>query len=284
MQTLKKILLATDFSDSAANAGQFAKALASDGQTELHIVAVHLIPVDGAVPESRSLLYEEDRKQLDNYDPGSGLKTVKSLEEGLAAAPLIVDYARNHDIDLIAIGTHSRRGLARFFLGSVAAEVVRSASVSVLVAGPGHSPEPQTYQCIAAPVDLSDPSLAALREAAAIAENHDARLMAIHVVDTSMLPLYSGDDPHRMREQAQEALTSFIKTSGVTTPVEPVITNGKTHTQITEQAEVLGADLIVMGATGRGAVEGLLLGSATSRVLRMAPCPVLVHRGETTGF
>ena len=45
-----------------------------------------------------------------------------------------VDYAREHDIDRIAIGTRSRRVVARFFPGSVAAEVVRNAPMLVLLA------------------------------------------------------------------------------------------------------------------------------------------------------
>lgn len=48
-------------------------------------------------------------------------------------APVIVEYAEEHDIDHIVIGSHGRRGLSRFLLGSIAESVVRRSPVSVTV-------------------------------------------------------------------------------------------------------------------------------------------------------
>ena len=52
------------------------------------------------------------------------------------AAEVIVDYARDKDFDMIIMGTHGRRGLERFTLGSVAARVVKDATVPVLIINP----------------------------------------------------------------------------------------------------------------------------------------------------
>jgi nucleotide-binding universal stress UspA family protein len=57
----------------------------------------------------------------------------------LASSPAvaILDDAQSHNMDLIALATHGRGGLARLFLGSVADKVVRGASVTVLLQRPG---------------------------------------------------------------------------------------------------------------------------------------------------
>lgn len=278
MRPIKRILLATDFSDSAENAARFATALAADREAELHVLTVHLM--NALIAETSTKLYEEHKKRLEDYDPAPDLKVVKTIEHGATAAPVVADYAREHDIDLIAIGTHSRQGLARFFLGSVAAEVVRTAPVSVLVTGPGPTAAPEDYKCILVPVDFSDPSVEALREAATIAETHGARLVAAHVVDTDLMYSYSQVNTEKVDQLARQALAGAVDKAGVSSQAEQVIVSGNVHTRIAEVAREQGADLIVMGASGRGMVERLLLGSATNRVLRTAHCPVLVHRGE----
>ena len=56
----------------------------------------------------------------------------KIIERGIAPAPVILEYARENDIDLIVMGTHGHRGIGHFFLGSVAEEVVQFAKCSVL--------------------------------------------------------------------------------------------------------------------------------------------------------
>jgi nucleotide-binding universal stress UspA family protein len=47
-------------------------------------------------------------------------------------APVIIDYAKRHDIDVVVIGTHGRGGFERFLMGSVAERVVRTAPCPVL--------------------------------------------------------------------------------------------------------------------------------------------------------
>jgi nucleotide-binding universal stress UspA family protein len=58
-----------------------------------------------------------------------------------------------------------------------------------------------------------------------------------------------------------------------------VVVFGRAHREIVRVAAETKADLIVMGAQGRGGVELWLFGSATQQVVRAAPCPVLTVRG-----
>jgi nucleotide-binding universal stress UspA family protein len=280
VSSINRILLATDFSDTAANAAQFATRIAADNHAEIHVLTVHVI--NGTMPDVNASLYEDAEKRLENYGVDGDVKAVKAIRTGVAAAPVIVEYAQTNAVDLIIIGTHARRGLARFFIGSVASEVVRSATQSVLVIDPAHTVFSRTFDRIMAPVDFSQASLAALREAEAIAQRHEARLQAVHVVESPTLELYSQSRSQNAEAHAREALAAFLDTAALAMPVAAIVTLGSPHTRIAELADENDVDLIVMGAKGRGAVERLLLGSTTDRVLRMAPCPVLVHRGEQT--
>src|SRR5262245_7507233 len=79
-----------------------------------------------ALDDLRSLLSDEDRERL---------KLTLAVEWGLPVVE-ILRYASTHRIGLIAMGTHGRRHLKEMWLGSVAANVVRSAPCTVLVVRP----------------------------------------------------------------------------------------------------------------------------------------------------
>lgn len=59
-------------------------------------------------------------------------------------------------------------------------------------------------------------------------------------------------------------------------PVHSIMTKGKPHTAIIEQAKIICADLIVTGTHNRGAAAKLLLGSVSDSIIRNAPCPIMV--------
>ena len=63
--------------------------------------------------------------------PGARSSIETAIEEGRPSLK-IVEYARDHDVDMIVMGTHGRGPVAHFFLGSVAENVVRSADCPVL--------------------------------------------------------------------------------------------------------------------------------------------------------
>jgi nucleotide-binding universal stress UspA family protein len=58
----------------------------------------------------------------------------------------------------------------------------------------------------------------------------------------------------------------------------PVLAEGRSYVAIVEQAEQLGADLIVLGTHGRTGVAHALLGSVAERVVRSSPIPVITVR------
>ncbi len=149
MIDLNRILLATDFSDCAAKAKRMAQDLSVRFGAELHILhVIHDLAVE--VPEfgmglsfpsfveniggKRKELQKNATKLLEkeiNGDRDEELNVVLATKFG---APFVevIRYAREHDVDLIVVGSHGRTGLNHVLLGSVAEKIVRKAPCPVL--------------------------------------------------------------------------------------------------------------------------------------------------------
>lgn len=289
MPRFQRILLATDFAASSEAARDHAAALAARHGAELHVLYVHVLLQDvygwtgypGLAEfekEVEAEVAQTVKKHAEQIPRPDGVQIIEATERDASAAPAILRYADEHAADLIVVGTHQRRGVPRLFMGSVAAEVVRSAQVPVLVVGPKHR-VPDGCACILAPVDFSEPSMAALHCAADLAQEQGAKLLAVHVVDTMTLPPYFDADFFEAgREQAWDSLEEAVAQAKLPVTPELVVSTGRVHERLVELAADHGADLIVMGCLGLTGLDRLLLGSVTERVLRSAPCPVLAHR------
>ena len=82
-------------------------------------------------------------------------------------------------------------------------------------------------------------------------------------------------------QEASEALERTVAGLGTDAPVEQVIRTGDAGPAICRLAEEVGADVVVVGSRGRGAIKRALLGSVSTHVTANAPCPVVVVRAGT---
>ena len=289
MRKLSRILVPTDFSAACERALAQAVTLAARTHAELHVVHVQVLHQDmygwGAIPNIEAveeIIANQCRQDLDKAVAKIKSPVVHGVIRDIKAAPAIIHYAETRDIDMIVIGTHTRKGVARMFIGSVANEVLRDAPVSVLVVGPEHNLPVGLYRRILVPVDFSESASAALRQAAAIASQHDAELIAMHVIEPRIDSPYDGarGSPEELRELATSSLDELLDTADLPKrPTHRVVTLGAPGDKIVSYARDEAIDLIVMGTVGLSGLRRLLLGSTTERVLRHAPCAVLAHRG-----
>jgi nucleotide-binding universal stress UspA family protein len=148
MITLNKVLVATDFSDVADAALTYGSELARRFGARLHVIHIaenaFMLNVGAAgyvsdVSEIQREIDEEARRQIEACTTAIEPRpTTTIISAGSSPAYGIIDYAKEHDIDLIVIGTHGRGGVTRMLLGSVAEKVVRTAPCPVLTV---HRPE-----------------------------------------------------------------------------------------------------------------------------------------------
>lgn len=134
--------------------------------------------------------------------------------------------------------------------------------------------------------DLSPASAGATDEAIELATRLGASLLIVSVIDPGQLRLPGGPFSQRVdqvraeREAAAQRLVDRGRRLGMR--VDFLIWEGEPGESIVAAAEAEGADLIVVGSHGRGAVGRFLIGSVSDHVVRNAPCPVLVVRSGMT--
>jgi nucleotide-binding universal stress UspA family protein len=298
MMTLEAILCPVDLSEISRGALGYAIALASQYSARLRVLEVVSNPslppavtpsaVAGLTLEMRKTLLEEIERLVEPA-LASGVPTDVRLEEGYVVAK-ILEAAGSLPSDLIVMGTHGRTGFDRLVLGSVTEKVLRKAECPVLTVPPlsRHAVDvPLGFHAILCAVDFSEPAAKGVEYAVSLAGLAAARLVLISVLDWPVNEMASAGtglstlEPFRREWEAHAAAElrqAVTKAAHGTIPAEEVVAVGKPSREILRAAAEIGADLIVMGVHGRGALERAMLGSTTHQVIRHATCPVLTVR------
>jgi nucleotide-binding universal stress UspA family protein len=136
MTELRRILVPTDFTETSDRALDWAMGIAARVGASVTVMHSYEIPIvgfpDGAIvatPEIASRIADASRAALESsvaQRSGRGVPLDTVLREGVAWEEINA-VADAIDADLVVIGTHGRRGLARALLGSVAENVIRTA-------------------------------------------------------------------------------------------------------------------------------------------------------------
>ena len=139
---IKKILVATDFSEPSGVALAYGRDLARNYNAQLHLlhvvddVMMRYTPEVGFVgpdlQDDIEALASGDLNALVTDEDRRSLNAVAVIDRGINVADVIVNYAREHAIDLIVTGTHGRGAVKHFLMGSVAERVVRTAPCPTL--------------------------------------------------------------------------------------------------------------------------------------------------------
>ena len=163
MMTLKQVLVATDFSEPSDTALRYGRELARRFDARVHVL--HVVPniyLDTFRGESFAAITPDLQQQLEDDvrrrlcalvidSDRSGPPTITAIVTAHSPASAIVNYAKEHGVDLIVMGTHGRGAVAHLLLGSVAERVVRLAPCPVLtVRHPEHEfVQPDTLAAVA---------------------------------------------------------------------------------------------------------------------------------------
>ena len=293
ISSFQHIVVATDLSDSGNAAWDAAMKLAAlaPGCKVTAVYAVEPIIAAGT-PElavfdtslpARIERAEEAILQTRNASPGRSSSHVR-VEAGFAGE-IVHTAAEELKAGMIVVASHGRRGLQRFLLGSTAERIVHSAPCAVLVLKPdqttGEWDQGLRFSRILAAYDASSGALLALQTAVELAAQAGGRVLLTEAVEE--LPArYPHQPPPELlteSERVQHAVTDLKETIKRQTHPELIdleVSAGKPWQFICDAAAQRGATLIVLGPHGHRRFGDILLGSTAERVVRHAPCPVLI--------
>ena len=286
--TVKQILLATDFSESAGNARDHAVLLARAYEARLYVVHVADSPLWHGSNAATILYLEQARQEgerqlaiIEQQLIDSGVTAVDVRQPAGIPSEEIKKAAQDIGAHLVVVGTRGRTDLEAILLGSTAERVIKDAPCPVLAvpASPGIRPTPSIQHVMAA-LDFSSPSLDAVEYAIQVANHFGAKMTLIHVLE----PIYYGGPLELQSVEPQwqkwahwrdqlDRLAKLVSSFGLAT--EALLRGGVPADSLIESATKQGCDLIVMGTHGRRGWARLRFGSVAEAVLRQAPCPVL---------
>jgi len=301
MIELQRILCPIDFSDYSRHALDHALTLARWYESALTVLYVHpIVPMAASGPGAPAFppllatardreIVLESMRCFAGDSPNADVPASFEIFEG-ASAPTILERAAALPSNLIVMGTHGRSGFERLVLGSTTEKVLRKASCPVLSVPPrvhtvAHTPP--LFTRILCAFDFSDCSAKALTYAMSIAQEADARLTVLHVMevplevqeflagDSDVIRDYTESAREERRQRLQTVVPDAVRAYCT---VETVLAEGKPSREILRVAAEQQSDLVVIGIHGRGAADLLFFGSTAQHVVREATCPVLTLR------
>lgn len=286
---IRRILCPTDLSIESDEALRYALALTRAYEAKLTIFHCTTdAPGSGLVNGEAKALLEQ------SVIPHLGAADLMNLDwEGVVVqdgdpGKAISDQAAQHQIDLIVMRSR-RRPYRAALLGSTAESVSRTAPCAVLVT---HADQREWVGATTREVDLkrvlvaydfSDYSELALNYALSFAQEHQSELHLLHVLprftldetEISWYPLGNEGPYHHASRRLRKAVPAEAH---LWCSMKHAVSEGQPYREILNYAERNQIDLICLGAHGAGFGMLALFGSNVDRVLRQAPCPVLVAR------
>jgi nucleotide-binding universal stress UspA family protein len=183
---VREIVFASDLSPASDRAFDHARLLAEGFGA--HLVLYHVLEggLADAGPREAEVNHRVERaarEHLERRAQRAGVPTDIRVERAASAWPSLTAFLLEARPDLLVMGTHGRKGVAHFILGSVAEQVLQHTRIPTLcVREPEHGVA-RPYRRILVPTDLSPASRRAFPMAAAFARAFGAEILALHVAD-----------------------------------------------------------------------------------------------------
>lgn len=300
---MSKILVPLDGSAFAEQATEVARAIASRQNAGVEFVTVHepeMAPSRIGGAPVRDPRFDADlRASLRDY-----ITRIESAERARSAFPVtaafrvgkpadeVVAHMTAGGFSLVVMATHGRGGVERFWLGSVADHVIRSATVPVLLVRPRDGAATSLERVVVA-IAGSDEDERIVATVSEFVDMARARMTLAHVVlaapviaalDTAMgpppnemagVPVPEVSDRVQAAERYLEWMAGPLRAGGATvdTRVEHA---GSVPRAVLDIAKGAEADLIAVGTAARTPLTRAFMGSVADKIVRSASCSVLV--------
>jgi nucleotide-binding universal stress UspA family protein len=286
MITITKILCPVDFFPASDAAVNYAAGLAENYDASVHLLHV-ITPVAAGAYEYAIDTTEIIRSMEESSMQEMNRLVAKMKMAGIKAEPelrvgdVYDEIKRTIEIekpDLIVMGTHGRRGMERWFMGSTTEKLLRHSPVPLVTisAATERAFNAPRFRRILVTTDFSEGTPDALAYAFSVAQENESRVTLLHVlhdVSADLSGKYRDSLINGVRKQLEELVPPEARNwCDIVTCVE----TGTPYRIILRELEDEKIDLLVMNIHGKGMLDRALLGSTAERVVRAAPCPVMM--------
>ena len=282
MKLLEKILVPVDVNTNSKAQMKTAIEIARSYNSEIILLYV--------VPEE--VLHDEIREIVMNAisDSLNSLKKALIRERVIISEPLIefgkpvdkiLQIATQENVNLILVGSGTRGKRKKFKLGTTAERLISLSDVPVWVAKSNQTTDLKNVLC---PVDYSDPSKRALKNAIFLSAKLLARLTILAVFEpiTYVSPRINvnleKENALRLKRFENE-MKEFIREfdlNGINHEI--VIQTGIVDEKILQSIKEHGYGLLIMGTNGRSGLSRFFMGSITEKVIREVPCSFITTK------
>lgn len=284
MKLLENILLADDFTASSKNV--VATAMELSKVMNSRIMPIHILPDD--------IINEKIKKLLDETAKEKLQETIKTIKDaGVEVGEPILRYGSVSDniaregirinANLILIGSGKSQRGDKFQLGTTAERIIQKSDKPVFVVKNGVLLNVQSILC---PVDFSEPSKRALKNAITMAHRFKAELNILGVCEVQGATWFMSEKDKSEENEARyvrhkEKFDDFLKEfnlEGLNWNKETP--KGNPAEEILSSISGKMVDLLVIGTAGRTGLNRLIMGSVTEKVVREVPCSFLTLKSE----
>ena len=301
---MKKIIWATDGSEEAERALEYAKYLAVKSGAE--IIGVHVVPLpvqllyenlkDSKEHLKNSIINLENRVADMFDDVASSLKKSGVNFEGILLkgkpSDKIIEFAKKSKADMIVLGKHGHGFFEAMLAGSETLKVLKGSHIPVLAVKDENKKGKAQFKNILVPIDLTECSDSAVAYSLALAQITGANVKVVYVL---RLDMYAQELPasalEMVIEQAQNDLTQRVakvkktyerkKNASKDIKISAEVIHGMSEAvTIANYAKNNNIDLIAIHTHGRTGITRFLLGSVTEKVISGSKCSVLAMRPE----
>ena len=286
MITITKILCPVDFFPASDAAVSYAAGLAANYDAMLHLL--HVITPFRPSTYEYAIDTAEIMKSLEKSAAEDMQKLVGRAQEVGVCSDMEIRIGDVYDEieraievekpELIIMGTHGRRGMERWFMGSTTEKLLRHSPVPILTISASAeklAPAPR-FSRILVTTDFSDGTPDALEHALSIAGENDSEITVLHVINDVAVDV-SGKYREPLINGVEKRLQDLVPAEAKNwCDVRTRVETGVPYRIILRTLEDGKIDLLVMNIHGKGILDRALIGSTAERVVRAAPCPVML--------
>jgi nucleotide-binding universal stress UspA family protein len=284
MISIDRILCPVDFFPASDKAVAYATGLAEIYNAKIYLLhaVIPVVPVAYEFPLDTVGIAREmqqaasnEMKKLAARVKARGVKAESLIKPG-AVHDVVRRAITMTKPDLIAMGTHSRTGIDRWFLGSETEWLMRHSPVPVLTISATERLRRPAFRKILVTTDFSAGTADALAYAFSIAQENNSRITFLHVVNDIAMDIsrkYRGPIIDGVDEKLQAMVP---KEAWDWCEIRTRVEVGHPYLMIESTLEKEKPDLLVMNIHGKGMLDRALLGSTAERIVRSAKCPVML--------